>query len=401
MGKPQIPAGELGRIDVKLLPSGRYRARASSRDDGGNLHRLGATAESEELARGEVRRQAMALSTGGFGGLAPTSTVADAVELWLPQILTRAKTGSLTYSTYESYETTARLVILPRCGGVRLDRLTVGRCDRILQKILEDESISKARHARAVLSLVCGYAVRDDAMVANPVRDVQRLPTTPKKESALTTEQLTSIRALMQQWRVTREDGPRPNYRILIDGMEIMLGTSIRIGECLALRRCDVDMTTLPPTLVVNGTIVSTKAEGIHRKDSPKRSRQRRSIALPSMAAAAVRRRLALAEPDAEASLFPTKTGRSLSVSNYERLLRSFIADERSNLVRLGVDVDEYTTHIYRRTAATLVERAAGITLASRLLGHANEQTTRNSYVVTADLVDPVTAEILDAVLGA
>ena len=241
----------------------------------------------------------------------------------MPQILTRAKTGSITYSTYESYETTARLVILPRCGGVRLDRLTVGRCDRILQKILDKESISKARHARAVLSLVCGYAVRDDAMVSNPVRDVQRLPTTPKKESTLTTEQLNNIRELMQQWRVTQGDGPRPNYRLLIDGMEIMLGTSIRIGECLGLRRCDVDMTTLPPTLVVNGTIVSTKAEGIHRKDSPKRSRQRRSIALPSMAAAAVRRRLALAEPDPEASLFATKSGRSLSVSNYERFVRS------------------------------------------------------------------------------
>jgi integrase len=137
-------------------------------------------------------------------------------------------------------------VILPRCGGVRLDRLTVGRCARILQKILEEESISKARHARAVLSLVCGYAVRDDAMPSNPVRDVQRLPTTAKKESTLNTEQLSGIRELMQDWRITRADGPRPNYRILIDGMEIMLGTSIRIGECLALRRCDVDMTTRP-----------------------------------------------------------------------------------------------------------------------------------------------------------
>ena len=401
MARPQIAAGELGAIVVGILPSGRYRARASTRDDSGALHRVSAVADTDEEARADVRRQAMALSTGGSGTLLPSSTIADAVELWLAQILSRAKSGSLTFSTYESYETTARVVIVPRCGGVRLDRFTVGRCDRILQKILEEESISKARHARAVLSLVCGYAVRDDAMVANPVRDVQRLPTTPKKESVLTTEQLTSIRELMQQWRVTREDGPRPNYRILIDGMEIMLGTSIRIGECLALRRCDVEMTTLPPTLVVNGTIVSTKAEGIHREDSPKRSRQRRSIALPSMAAAAVRRRLALAEPDPEASLFPTKTGRSLSVSNYERLLRSFIADERANLVKLGVDVDEYTTHIYRRTAATLVERAAGITLAARLLGHANEQTTRNSYVVTADQADPVTAEILDEVLGA
>lgn len=81
-------------------------------------------------------------------------------------------------------------------------------------------------------------------------------------------------------------------------------------------------------------------------------------------------------------------------------MLRSFVADESTALVALGIDVDEYTTHLYRRTAATLIERAAGITLASRLLGHANEQITRGSYVVTAEQVDPMTAEILDEVLG-
>jgi integrase len=204
----------------------------------------------------------------------------------------------------------------------------------------------------------------------------------------------------MHGWRATGGSGPRPNYRALIDGMDIMLGTSMRIGECLGLRRCDVDITSSPPTVAVNGTIVSNKTQGTHRKDTPKRARQRRTITLPTTTAAAVRHRLALAELGPEAFLFATKTGRSMSVSNYERLLRSFLADERQKLIKLGVDVDEYTTHIYRRTAATLVERAAGITIASRLLGHANEQVTRASYVVSAVEVDPVTAEILDEVLG-
>ena len=36
-------------------------------------------------------------------------------------------------STYESYETTARLVILTQCGGVQPEPLTVERCDRIRQ----------------------------------------------------------------------------------------------------------------------------------------------------------------------------------------------------------------------------------------------------------------------------
>ena len=127
MARPQIRAGELGTTIVGVLPSGRYRARASIRDDSGALHRLAAVADSEEEARADVRRQAMAMTTGGSGALSPSNTIAEAVELWLSQILTRAKAGSLAYSTYESYETTARVILVPRCGGVRLDQLTVGR----------------------------------------------------------------------------------------------------------------------------------------------------------------------------------------------------------------------------------------------------------------------------------
>ena len=61
---------------------------------------------------------------------------------------------------------------------------------------------------------------------------------------------------------------------------------------------------------------------------------------------------------------------------------------------------DDYSTHNYRRTVATLVERNAGITLASRLLGHANEQITIASYVVTAEQIDPITVDIFDEILG-
>lgn len=242
--------------------------------------------------------------------------------------------------------------------------------------------------------------MRDDAIPFNPVRDVQHLSLPEKKTAVLTPPQIAGIRELMEHWREDGGMGPRPNYRALIDGMDIMLGTSARVGECIGLRRCDVDMTTSPPTLLIDGTIAHTRELGVRRKNAPKRTRQRRRVALPSMAAAAVRRRLALADRGAEALLFPTASGSPMSVSNYERLLRSFVDDNRDALTALGADPDRYSTHIYRRTVATLVEQVAGITLASRLLGHANEQITRASYVVSAEQVDPITVDILDAVLG-
>ena len=74
--------------------------------------------------------------------------------------------------------------------------------------------------------------------------------------------------------------------------------------------------------------------------------------------------------------------------------------DNQQALGEAGIAVDQFSSHIFRRTAATLVEAAAGITLASRLLRHSNEAITRASYVVTAEQVDPATATILDSALG-
>lgn len=400
MPRPRLQAGEIGAMQITKLAGGRFRARARMREDAGGLRQLKVTADTEDGARAELQRLAGQLTSGGAGSLTGSSTLADAADAWLVQATARADAGSLAHSTLESYESAVRLILKPMCGAVTLDQLTVGRCDRIIQGIMREGSLSKARKARAVLGLICGYAVRDDAIPRNPIRDVQRLPMPEKKTSALTSEQVTAIRELMHDWRATGGPGPRPNYRALIDGMDIMLGTSARVGECIGLRRKDVDMTTSPATVLVDGTIVSTKRQGLHRKDAPKRARQRRRIALPAMAATAVRSRLALAGAGEDAFLFPTKTGRPMSVSNYERLLRTFVDDNAQALTDLGVDVEEFTTHLYRRTTATFVERAAGITLASRLLGHANEQITRASYVVSAVEVDPITIDILDQVLG-
>ena len=178
--------------------------------------------------------------------------------------------------------------------------------------------------------------------------------------------------------------------------MWIMVGTSVRVGEVLALRRCDVDITSNPPTALVDATITYDRANGTSRKPSPKRTRQRRRIALPAFTAAAVRRQLADTPPDPSAYLFATRTGRPLSVSNYERLLRTFVDDNEQAPRLAGIATDQFSTHIFRRSTATIVEAAAGITVASRMLGHANEQITRASYVVSAEQVDPITADIMN-----
>ena len=394
MTRPKLRAGELGTIQTLALPSGRCQARALMADELGNIRRVKASGETEDeatralLAKADVIRN----DTGG-PTLGRDATIAEACVVFL---FDKAHSGTVEDSTMEAYEDSVRYIIVPTCGDLLLRDFTVRRCNRILAEIRESKSLSAARKARSVFSQVCATGIEYDILTANPVRDTRRLPLPEKKTSVLTPEQLLVVQRLIRAWRATGGNGPRPNVEALEKAMWIMVGTSVRVGEVLALRRCDLDITSNPPTALVNATIRQSKKEGLHRKPAPKRTRQKRRIALPSFTAAAVRSQLTRTGTDPEAYLFATRTGRPLSVSNYERLLRTFVDDNEKELLVAGISVDEFTTHIFRRSTATMVEAVAGITIASRLLGHASEQVTRASYVVSAELVDPVTANILD-----
>lgn len=52
--------------------------------------------------------------------------------------------------------------------------------------------------------------------------------------------------------------------------VEVMFGTSARIGELLAIRLGDLDLETPIPSVRISGTIVSRKGEPTHRQDHPK-----------------------------------------------------------------------------------------------------------------------------------
>lgn len=392
-------AGEVGTIRIVGLANGQVQAHARMRDELGALRRLKVVRATEDEARRALQEQADMIRRGAAGPtLNAYSTITEAAAVFLDD---KRRSETVEVSTIETYEFSINNVIIPECGLLLLTDLTVLRCNRILQHIRDTKSLSAARKARSMLSQICATGIEHGVLAFNPVRDARALPLLPKKESVLTPEQLEIVRELLRSWRARGErHGPRPNAALLENAMWIMVGTSARIGEVLALRRSDVDVTANPPTVLIAGTITQTRAEGLRRKPTPKRTRQKRRIALPNFAATAIRQQLTEAGRDREAYLFATRTGRPLSVSNVERLLRTFVDDNEDVLKHAGIEVGEFTTHIFRRTAATLIEAVAGITLASRLLGHSNEQVTRANYVVTAEMVDPMTAKIMEEALG-
>lgn len=196
------------------------------------------------------------------------------------------------------------------------------------------------------------------------------------------------MRAAVRHWETgLNETGPRPDGQ-LGAVVEVMLGTSARIGEVLALRRRDVDLTSSPSTVRIAGTIVSQRGVATSRQDHPKTARSRRVVALPSFAAEALRTRLAQRGRMNEDDLvFSSRNGTPLTTNNVRRQLR--------HVLDLA-GIEGVTPHMFRRTAATAINDRASVELAAALLGHTDPRTTLRHYIRRDEMVNPVTAVLLD-----
>lgn len=397
VARPRSAAGEIGSITVVPLEgaSGGLRLRARVRNDAGLVKRLNASGATYEEAFEALREQASLFTGGMLAELRPETTVAELCEAWLDEV----RSSRENQSTIENYEATVRTVVIPTCGSVRIKELSIARLDQIVRRTRAERSLSAAKRLRKILSMALGLATRYGVLQHNPVRDIQRLPGSAKKESFLTQSQLQEVRRLASAW-VTPQGVPRIDRDKLLDVANIIVGTSGRIGEVLALQRRDIDLADYPGTVHISATLQQTKANGLVRKPTPKFARQARVITIPEFAREALVSRLNQAGSEPIAYLFATRSGLPYSVSNFQRLMRAFKDDHWDRLLAAGIEPEKFTTHIFRRTAATTVERHGGITLASRLLGHSDESITRASYVVTDEKVDRVTAGILDKHMG-
>ncbi|MGQ4496453.1 tyrosine-type recombinase/integrase [Dermabacteraceae bacterium P13101] len=236
-----------------------------------------------------------------------------------------------------------------------------------------------------VLRLALGLAVRHEVLPRNPMDHVARLYREPHVPDALTSAEVNAIRAVIARWEMEGPvSGPKPDGQLSAI-VEVMLGTSALIGEVLAVRRCDFDVTSSTPSIRLSGTIISRKGESTFRQDHPKTARSRRTVALPSFTAEAVRRRLArLSQPNPEALIFQSREGTPLTTANVRRQLRHVL--EHGGI----------TPHMFRRTAATEINDAASVELAAELLGHTDAKITIQHYIRRSEMVAPSSATLLE-----
>lgn len=390
MARPRTPIGTFGKISHRRIKKGVCQARARYRDWDGKLRAVQCTGATKAAAELALKRKLSerSLFQPGFAGLSADSTFAKLVDYWLEDMEVEDR---LSRTTRNLYERNMRTLVAPSFAELTLREIGVARCDYFLKQLAK-QSYNRARQARVVLRLALGLAVRHEVIPRNPMDHVSRLRRLARTPDAFEDSEIELIREAVREWEERKIlAGPKPDGQ-LGQIIEVLLGTSVRIGEVLAIRIRDLDLRSAIPPVRITGTIVSRKGEPTHRQDHPKTSRSVRTIALPQFAVAAIRARLKnRLSIDPDALLFCNRNGDPLTTNNVRRRLRDVMDKAGLN----GV-----TPHRFRRTGATAINKAGGIDLAAELLGHTDSRITAQHYIVRDDLVNPATARMLEERYG-
>lgn len=390
LARPRTPIGTFGKISHRRIKKGVCQARARYRDWDGKLRAVQCTGATKAAAELALKRKLSerSLFQPGFAGLSADSTFAKLVDYWLEDMEVEDRLSRITRNLYER---NMRTLVAPSFAELTLREIGVARCDYFLKQLAK-QSYNRARQARVVLRLALGLAVRHEVIPRNPMDHVSRLRRPARAPDAFEDSEIELIREAVREWEERKiVAGPKPDGQ-LGQIIEVLLGTSVRIGEVLAIRLRDLNLRGAIPTVRITGTIVSRKGEPTHRQDHPKTSRSVRTIALPQFAVAAIRARLKKRlSIDPDALLFCNRNGDPLTTNNVRRRLRDVMDKAGLN----GV-----TPHRFRRTGATAINKAGGIDLAAELLGHTDSRITAQHYIVRDDLVNPATARMLEERYG-
>ena len=232
----------------------------------------------------------------GFRGAEPDMTVQELGEYWMRRRREEAQApstgdrrveddGLVSLQTLAGYQAALSRIINPRLGGLRLTEARTGVVDEALARV--DLSGRTTRVARSVLAQMFAMAVRHDALVSNPMREVRPSPRRRRAVKALSVDQ---ARDLLRLTRSHQDGAARDEAGLLLGGARrssdlhdvvlLLLGTGMRVGEALALEWTDLDLHADIPYVRVGATLVEPRRDaasgqvfvaGLHRQ--PMRSR--------------------------------------------------------------------------------------------------------------------------------
>jgi integrase len=378
MARPPLPLGSHG--DIQAWEDGPvWIARTTFRDFDGVVRRVKRRGKSKPAAVRELRdavakRQAPAKASE----VNPDTRFSKVAELWLVEVEREVDSGAKSPGTLDTYRSIFRRHVKPALGELRVREVDTPAVDRALA-VIKKRSVSGARTSKIVVSGTMRYAARHGAVTVNPVREVGRIDSPPRRRPrALTLEE-------RQQWlRAVRGHAKARDWD-LPDLSLMMLATGCRIGECLAIGWSDVDLDDA--SVDVCWHLVRRTGVGLLRLPSTKSGRKgERLIPLPSWAVVMLKRRRLAIGSEVEA-VFPDSLGGWRDPSNVRKVWR---------LVRDELGMDGLVSHMLRKTVASFLDDSNVSTRKiSDQLGHSNIRMTQDRYLGRR-LTDRQTSEVLE-----
>ncbi|MCW2650877.1 MAG: site-specific tyrosine recombinase XerC [Mycobacterium sp.] len=268
-------------------------------------------------------------------------------------------------------------------AGARVGECTPARFDAALRSMRTAHGPTMARRARTLLRGGLQFAVLNNVLTTNPVRDVQSIRSKgrPKGATALTVDQLRELLTKVRESELCQR-------RDLVDPITVLVAPGLRRSELLALRWSDFDPAA--GTIAVCGKVVRQSGKGLFGVDETKTAAGRRTIALPVFAIATLDERRGRPFLGQQEVIFPSSSGTLRELDN-------FAGQWRKTRDELGVP--DVSSHSFRKSLATLIDDAG---LSARIgadhLGHAKVSMTQDRYM-TRGRVHAKVADLLDNAL--
>ena len=360
MPRPRTEIGTHGAVKLDRVGDA-WRARTRYRGEDGRLRQVERFGPTDKKAEKALKVAVAALQRHGAGG----SMKASMKVKTLGQRFLEAKEGRTTPATLAAYRRTVEKNIAPDKGGIgelTIAEVTTERVDAFLKSIERAHGPASAKSCRSVLSGMLALAVRNGALKANPVREVERIRQ-PNRQgaAALSRAELEFLLAAVRtDARLAELD--------LVDVIEFMAATGCRVGEAIALEWGDVDLDA--GTVRLDATVVRVTGQGLVRQGHGKTAASGRTIVMASPLRELLSDRRGRAIGDL---VFPTMLGNLRDPQNTER-------DWRDARKRLGLG--DVKLHAFRKTVATMLD-GAGLSArdVAEYLGHANPSMTQDRYM--------------------
>ncbi len=384
MARQKLVVGTYGDINCTQRANGTWLARARYCDVDGVVREYRKSGETKNKARANLKAFFVEhTGTFGDGAIAPDDTVQELLDLWFAKM--EKAGGSPNSETLKRYRYHLRWVLDSDktehpLGAYQLRHVR----PVIIQAALDSAGVSAdmRKRIRSVLVRAFNMAIFHDVLNGNPATAVPSVPVPKVKKKSVPVEDLDSVRAAIRDWaNAERRNGPKSVD--LPDIVDMLIATGMRIGELLALRWSDIELTAPParrddetwfPWLMVNGQITSKGK----RVDYGKTHAAIRPIALPDWAVAILRRRKLEQPPNDIDAVFASRNGTWHFPGNVQsRLWHIRQLDEYADITALR----DVSPHSFRRTVATEIDEVYDADAAKDQLGHTSKTVTERHYI--------------------